>query len=72
MLVVGLEADFQGNGQKGRFDAPCAGAPAGLQDGACTPGHRGDNTFDPALPVAFNLARKLDWFGIVRGRIGVA
>lgn len=72
MFVVGLEADFQGSGQKGRFDALCAGAPAGLQDGVCTPGHRGDNTFDPALPVAFNLTQKLDWFGTVRGRLGVA
>jgi outer membrane immunogenic protein len=43
-----------------------------LQDGVCTPGHRGDNTFDPALPVAFNLTQKLDWFGTVRGRLGVA
>ncbi|WP_262048373.1 outer membrane protein [Bradyrhizobium sp. Bra78] len=72
MFVVGLEADFQGGGQKGSLDALCAGAPAGLQDGVCTPGHRGDNTFDPALPVAFNLAQKLDWFGTVRGRLGVA
>lgn len=72
MVVFGVEADFQGSGQKGRFDALCAGAPAGLQDGVCTPGHRGDNTFDPALPVAFNLAQKLDWFGTVRGRFGIA
>lgn len=72
MFVVGLEADFQGGGQKGRFDALCAGAPDGVQDGVCTPGHRGDNTFDPALPVAFNLTQKLDWFGTVRGRLGVA
>ena len=72
MVVVGVEADFQGSGQKGSFDALCAGAPEGLQDGVCTPGHRGDNTFDPALPVAFNLAQKLDWFGTMRGRIGLA
>jgi outer membrane immunogenic protein len=72
MFVVGFEADFQGSGRKGSFDAPCAGAPAGLQDGVCTPGHRGDNTFDPALPVTFNLVQKLDWFGTVRGRLGVA
>lgn len=72
MFVAGFEADFQGSGQKGRFDALCAGAPAGLQDGVCTPGHRGDNTFDPALPVTFNLTQKLDWFGTVRGRLGVA
>jgi len=72
MFVAGFEADFQGSGQKGRLDALCAGAPAGLQDGVCTPGHRGDNTFDPALPVAFNLTQKLDWFGTVRGRLGVA
>ena len=72
MFVVGFEADFQGSGRKGRFDALCAGAPAGLQDGVCTPGHRGDNTFDPALPVTFNLVQKVDWFGTIRGRLGVA
>ncbi|MCW2079620.1 UNVERIFIED_ORG: outer membrane immunogenic protein [Bradyrhizobium japonicum] len=72
MVFVGFEADFQGSGQKGSIAALCAGAPAGLQDGVCTPGHRGDNTFDPALPVAFNLTQKLDWFGTVRGRLGVA
>ncbi|WP_027545036.1 outer membrane protein [Bradyrhizobium sp. WSM2254] len=72
MFVAGFEADFQGSGQKNRFDALCAGAPAGLQDGVCTPGHRGDNTFDPALPVTFDLTQKLDWFGTVRGRLGVA
>lgn len=72
MFVAGVEADFQGSGQKGRFDALCAGAPDGVQDGICTPGHRGDNTFDPALPVTLNLAQKLDWFGTVRGRLGVA
>lgn len=72
MFVAGFEADFQGSGQKGNFGALCAGAPDGLQDGICTPGHRGDNTFDPALPVTLNLTQKLDWFGIVRGRLGVA
>ncbi|MGY8633281.1 porin family protein [Bradyrhizobium sp. 14AA] len=72
MVVFGVEADFQGSGRKGRFDALCAGAPDGLQDGICTPGHRGDNTFDPALPVTFNLAQKRDWFGTVRGRLGIA
>jgi outer membrane immunogenic protein len=72
MFVAGIEADFQGSGQKGRFGALCAGAPDGLQDGICTPGHRGDNTFDPALPVTFDLTQKLDWFGTVRGRLGVA
>lgn len=71
-VVVGFEADFQGSGRKGGLDASCAGAPAGSQDGVCTPGHRGDNTFDPALPVTFNLNQKLDWFGTVRGRLGVA
>ena len=72
IVVFGLEADFQGSGQKGSLSALCAGAPDGLQDGVCTPGHRGDNTFDPALPVAFNLTQKLDWFGTVRGRFGLA
>ncbi|MGT2501611.1 outer membrane protein [Bradyrhizobium guangxiense] len=72
MFVAGIEADFQGGGQKGRFGALCAAAPDGLQDGICTPGHRGDNTFDPALPVTFDLTQKLDWFGTVRGRLGVA
>ncbi len=72
MFVLGLESDFQGSGRKGSLGALCAGAPDGLQDGVCTPGHRGDNTFDPALPVTFDLTQKLDWFGTVRGRVGVA
>ncbi|WP_246767800.1 outer membrane protein [Bradyrhizobium sp. CCBAU 53340] len=72
MLVEGVEADFQGSGRKGGIDALCAGAPDGARDGVCTPGHQGDNTFDPALPVAFSLTQKLDWFGTVRGRLGVA
>ncbi|PSO16020.1 outer membrane protein [Bradyrhizobium sp. MOS003] len=71
VFVLSLEADFQGSGRKGSLGALCAGAPDGLQDGVCTPGHRGDNTFDPALPVTFDLTQKLDWFGTVRGRLGV-
>lgn len=72
MFVLGLEADFQGSRRRSGLGALCAGAPDGLQDGVCTPGHRGDNTFDPALPVMFGLTQKLDWFGTVRGRLGVA
>jgi outer membrane immunogenic protein len=56
--VLGLEADFQGSGQKG--------------DGtffiAAIPGIETVGT--PA--ITFNYTDKLDWFGTVRGRIGYA
>lgn len=74
--VWGLEADFQGSGQKGSGSAACAGGSlaggAPGFSGACTAGHIGDTApFDvAALPVNSTLEQKLDWFGTVRGRVG--
>ena len=74
--VWGLEADFQGSGQKGSGSAACAGGSlaGGVPgfSGACTAGHIGDTApFDvAALPVTSTLEQKLDWFGTVRGRVG--
>ena len=60
--VFGLEADFQGSGQKadGSFFDP--GAPCGPNVAACFP--------IPSTSIAYT--DKLDWFGTVRGRIGYA
>ena len=65
--LFGLEADIQGTGEKGTRAFICP-------TGTCTP-----TTFGgvialfpipgPAVPVALN--QKIDWFGTVRGRIGV-
>jgi outer membrane immunogenic protein len=75
--VFGIEADIQGSDQKGDGLFSCAGGaltprPAAL-NGVCTPGHRGDTApFDvAAFPVTGDLYQKLDWFGTVRGRVGV-
>jgi outer membrane immunogenic protein len=56
----GLEADFQGSGQRGDHLFTC---PIGV----CTPGALLPGA---AVPVALN--QKLEWFGTVRGRVGVA
>jgi outer membrane immunogenic protein len=56
--VLGLEADFQGSAQKndGTFLIPAV--PAG---------------FIPGVPATnFTYTDKLDWFGTVRGRLGLA
>jgi outer membrane immunogenic protein len=60
--VWGLEADIQGSDQKGRRDFLC---PIGV----CTPGALILVAPGPAVPVA--LDQKLEWFGTVRGRVGV-
>jgi len=57
-----LEADIQGSDQKGRRDFLC---PIGV----CTPGALILVAPGPAVPVA--LDQKLEWFGTVRGRVGV-
>jgi outer membrane immunogenic protein len=56
--VFGLEADFQGSGQKGDGTFFIAAVPGILAAGT------------PAS--TFNYTDKLDWFGTVRGRIGYA
>ncbi|MEP7030225.1 MAG: outer membrane protein [Pseudolabrys sp.] len=60
-LVLGLEADFQGSGQKGdgNFIIPASDPCAPLA--SCPV---------PASAVAYTA--KLDWFGTVRGRLGYA
>ncbi len=63
-IVLGLEADFDGSGQKGDGDplyAIAAGAP--FCTIACFPGA-------PGATIAYT--NKLDWFGTVRGRFGWA
>ena len=56
--VFGLEADFQGSGQKGDGTFFIAAVPGIVVAGT------------PAS--TFNYTDKLDWFGTVRGRIGYA
>jgi outer membrane immunogenic protein len=57
--VWGLEADIQGTGEKGSRDFICPAA-------TCLP---------PAalarLDLAATLSQKIDWFGTVRGRVGI-
>ena len=61
--VFGLEADIQGTGEKGTNNFTCPTA-------TCTPPFGVIALFPgPAVPVA--LSQKIDWFGTVRGRIGV-
>lgn len=61
--VWGLEADIQGSGQKGDRNFVCP-------TGVCTPPFGVIAVFPgPAVPV--NLEQKLEWFGTVRGRVGV-
>ena len=61
--VFGLEADIQGSGEKGTRTFTCPQA-------TCTPNFGTIAVFPgPAVPVA--LSQKIDWFGTVRGRIGV-
>ena len=66
--VWGLEADFQGSGQKGSGSAACSGGSlAGGTppfSGACTTGHEGDTApFD----VAASTARwNKNWIGLAR------
>jgi outer membrane immunogenic protein len=59
----GLEADIQGTGEQGSRSFTC-----GI--GLCTPSVVGIAFFPgAAVPVALN--QKIDWFGTVRGRVGV-
>jgi outer membrane immunogenic protein len=61
--VWGLEADIQGSGQKGSRAYLCP-------TGVCTPPFGVLAVFPgPAVPVS--LDQKLEWFGTVRGRVGV-
>jgi outer membrane immunogenic protein len=68
--VVGIEADFQGSGQKGSGSVVCLGA---ICSAPC-PGplcYERKSDVIGGGPVTGNLAEKLSWFGTVRGRLGV-
>lgn len=65
--VVGIEGDIQWSGQKGDANFLCA-TPVGF-GGVCSPGIT-------AVPAGFtgtslSLEQKLEWFGTLRGRLGV-
>ena len=60
--VFGLEADIQGTDEKGTHNYLCPTT--------CIPAGFGALPI-PAVPVAEALSQKIDWFGTVRGRIGV-
>jgi outer membrane immunogenic protein len=63
--LVGLEADIQGTGERGDRNFIC---PVGV----CTPPSGGFAAIAvPGPAVAINLNQKLEWFGTVRGRVGV-
>jgi len=67
--VYGIEGDIQWSDEKGRGVFSCVGtvAPAG---GVCIPGA----TFLPAGGLAgtqLTIDQKLQWFGTVRGRVGI-
>jgi outer membrane immunogenic protein len=63
--LLGLEADIQWSGERGRAAYNCAGTVAG---GVCLPGL----TFLPpgATGTSLALEESLEWFGTVRGRAG--
>jgi outer membrane immunogenic protein len=57
--VYGFEADIQGTGEKGTRNFTFSPAPI-----------VGINLL-PTLTIPFALSQKIDWFGTVRGRVGV-
>jgi outer membrane immunogenic protein len=61
--VFGLEADIQGTDEKGTRNFTCP-------QSTCTPTF-GQIAVFPGPPVPVALSQKIDWFGTVRGRIGV-
>jgi outer membrane immunogenic protein len=67
--VLGLEADIQASGQKGSKSFTCPVANCNISPPAGPPNNLGINT-DLTAAIA-NQSRKLDWFGTLRGRIGV-
>ncbi|MCK1452474.1 porin family protein [Bradyrhizobium sp. 35] len=66
--VYGIEGDLQWSGEKGSAGFNCA--PTGPAGGACLPGL----TFLPAGSAAgtsLSINQHLQWFGTVRGRVGI-
>jgi len=66
-LVLGIEGDIQWSGQKGSSDFLCAVPPFGAA--TCSP----LSTFSaPGVAgTTLSLDQKLQWFGTLRGRVGV-
>lgn len=64
--VFGIEADLQWSGQRGSADFLCAATGTG---GVCLPGL----TFLPAgaTGTTLSLNQRLEWFGTLRGRLGM-
>ena len=60
----GLEADIQGTGEKGSRAFICP-------PGGCIPTPLANVAVVFGTPVPVSLSQKIDWFGTVRGRIGV-
>ena len=66
--VYGIEGDLQWSGERGSAGFNCA--PSSLAGGACLPGL----TFLPpgsAAGTSLTIDQHLQWFGTVRGRIGI-
>ncbi|MVT53395.1 outer membrane beta-barrel protein [Bradyrhizobium yuanmingense] len=66
--VFGIEGDLNWSDEKGRAGFNCA--PTSLAGGACVPGL----TFLPpgaAVGTTLTLDQHLQWFGTVRGRVGI-
>ncbi|MBU6461406.1 MAG: porin family protein [Bradyrhizobium sp.] len=67
--VWGLEADIQGTGERGSRDFTC---PTGVCTPATTTTIPGIGVFPvPGAAVPVSLEQKIEWFGTVRGRVGV-
>jgi outer membrane immunogenic protein len=65
--LFGLEADIQGADERGSRSFTCG-------TGVCTPATPIPGVlpiFNPGPAVPVTLAQKIDWFGTVRGRIGL-
>lgn len=68
--VYGLEGDLQWSGEKGSTSFVCAGSAVFPVAGPCLPGL----TFLPAgagTNTVLTIDQKLQWFGTVRGRVGI-
>lgn len=68
--VFGIEGDLQWSGEKGSATYSCVGAPIAPGAGPCLPGL----TFLPpaaAGGTVLTIDQHLQWFGTVRGRVGI-
>ncbi|WP_271611417.1 outer membrane protein [Bradyrhizobium sp. CCBAU 21360] len=68
--VFGVEGDLQWSGEKGGAGYSCVGAPIAPGAGPCLPTF----TFLPPGGLAgttLSVDQKLQWFGTVRGRVGI-